>query len=263
MRFKEKVVFITGGSKGLGKALTHAFLQEGAKVGVNGRNEEAIFALKEELKEYGDLSVYQGDISDYQRMEEIVEDFFQKHKRVDILINNAGIVNPLVPSEKMKKEDFDRVIDVNLKGTFYVTLLFGRKMIQNGSGRIITISSQAGLFGEKGFLPYAISKGALMLMTRILAQEWGKYGVSLCAVAPGFIKGGMNESLIKREMFVEFLSKRTPLGRMGEVREFVSLVLFLACEEAYYINGETISLDGGMTGYQKETLIDFIASLKK
>ncbi|MCX7857746.1 MAG: SDR family oxidoreductase [Deltaproteobacteria bacterium] len=262
MRFKDKVVFVTGGSKGLGKALALSFLKEGAKVGVNGRDLRSLETLKEEYRE-DSLTVYQGDILDYKRMEEIVNDFVTKNQRIDILVNNAGIVNPLLPAEKITKEDFDKVIDVNLKGTFYVTQLFGKKMIEKGFGRIINISSQAGFFGEKGFLPYALSKGAIILMTRILSYEWAPYGITVCGVAPGFIKGGMNENLIKKEIFVDFLSKRTPSGRMAEVQEFVSLVLFLASEEAHYINGETITLDGGMTGFVRDTLVDFITSLKK
>jgi NAD(P)-dependent dehydrogenase (short-subunit alcohol dehydrogenase family) len=263
MRFKDKVVFITGGSKGLGKALTLKFLEEGAEVGVVGRDGNSLEKLVRESGGNSGLAVYEGDISDYKRMEEIVDDFVGRKKRVDILVNNAGIVNALLPAERLKKEDFDRTIDVNLKGTFYVTQLFGKKMIEQGGGRIINVSSQAGLFGEKGFLPYALSKGAIILMTRMLAHEWGKYGVTLCSVAPGFVKGGMNENLIKKDIFVQFLSKRNPLLRMAEVSEFVSLILFLSSEDARYINGETIVLDGGMTGYTMEPLLDFIASLKK
>lgn len=262
MKFEGKAVFITGGSKGLGKALTLKFLEEGAKVGVNGRDRVALDNLKREC-ESKDLKVYDGDISDYARMEEIAKDFVDSTGRIDVLINNAGIINPLYPSEKMKKEDFDKVIDVNLKGTFYSTIIFGKRMIEKGGGRIVNISSQAGLYGEKGFLPYALSKGSVMLMTRILAYEWASYGVTLCCIAPGFIKGGMNEKLVKRQEFVDFLSKRTPIGRMAEVEEFVSLVLFLSSPEASYINGETIVMDGGMTGYVKESLLDFISYLKR
>lgn len=262
MRFQGKVVFITGGSKGLGKALTLKFLEEGAVVGVNGREKEALDALGRECNSER-LRLYEGDISDYKRMEDIAEEFVSSSGGVDILINNASIMNPLVPSERIRKEDFDRVIDINLKGTFYATLIFGRKMIERGSGRIVSISSQAGLFGEKGFLPYAISKGSVMLMTRILAYEWAKYGVTLCCLAPGFIKGGMNEKIVGKREFVEFLSSRTPIGRMAEVEEFVSLVLFLSSPEASYINGETIIMDGGMTGYVKESLLDFISSMRK
>ncbi len=257
MSFKEKVVFITGGTKGLGKAMAKAFLEEGAKVGVNGRNKDAIAKFEDEFKGKNILT-FSADIGNYSEMEAAEEAIMSKWGRVDILVNNAGIVNPLMPAERIKKDDFDRVIDINLKGTFYTTQVFGKKMIEQKSGRIISIASQVGFFGEKGFLPYSISKSALMIMTRSIAHEWSKYGVTACAIAPGFIKGGMNEGLVKKEAFVDFLSKRTPVNRMGGVDELVSLVMFLASEQAVYINGETITFDGGMTGYTQEPLLDFI-----
>ncbi|HOP85587.1 MAG TPA: SDR family NAD(P)-dependent oxidoreductase [Syntrophorhabdaceae bacterium] len=257
MMFSEKVVFITGGTKGLGKAMAKAFLDEGAKVAVNGRNKEAVAKFEDEFRGKNILA-FEADISDYEKMNHIADKVYSEWSKIDILINNAGIVNQLMPAEKIKKEDFDRVIDVNLKGTFYTTQIFGKKMIEQKSGRIISIASQVGFFGEKGFLPYSISKSALMIMTRSIAHEWSKYNVTACAVAPGFIKGGMNEGLIKKEVFVNFLSKRTPIERMGEVNELISLILFLASDNARYINGETITIDGGMTGYNQESLLDFI-----
>ncbi|MBP9560855.1 MAG: SDR family oxidoreductase [Syntrophorhabdaceae bacterium] len=257
MNFKEKVVFITGGTRGIGKAMAMAFMEEGARVGVNGRNMDAIARFEDEFKGRDTLAL-KADIGNYNEMEAAAGAVVNKWGRVDILINNAGIVNPLMPAEKIKKDDFERVIDINLKGTFYTTQIFGKKMIENRSGRIISIASQVGFFGEKGFLPYSISRSSLMLMTRSIAHEWSRYGVTACAVAPGFIKGGMNEGLIKKEAFVDFLSKRTPVNRMGSVEELVSLVLFLASEQAVYINGETITFDGGMTGYTQEPLLDFI-----
>ena len=258
MRFKEKVVFITGGTKGLGKAVAKAFLEEGAYVGVNGRNKEAVLHFEEEFKGKTILA-FNTDITNYEEMENTARKVIETWGKVDILINNAGIVNPLVPSEKVKKEDFDRVIDTNIKGTFCATQVFGKTMIEQKRGRIISVASQVALFGEKGFLPYAISKSALIVMTRELAFEWSKFGVTLCAIAPGFIKGGMNEGFIRKEIFVDYLSKRTPVDRMGHVEEFVSCILFLASTEAQYINGETIIMDGGMTGYTQEPLLDFIS----
>lgn len=257
MMFKDKVVFITGGSKGLGKAIAKAFLEEGAKVGVNGRNKEALSRFEDEFKGK-DILALEGDIADYKQMESVAERVINAWSKVDILVNNAGVVNQLTPAERLKKEEFDRVIDINLKGTFYTTQIFGKKMIEKRSGRIISITSQVGFFGEKGFLPYSISKSALMIMTRSIAHEWSRYGVTACAVAPGFIKGGMNEGLIRKEVFVNFLSKRTPVERMGDVDELVNLILFLASDKARYINGETITIDGGMTGYTQEPLLDFI-----
>ncbi|MBA4418896.1 MAG: 2-deoxy-D-gluconate 3-dehydrogenase [Syntrophus sp. (in: bacteria)] len=261
MRFKEQVVFITGGAKGLGKAIAKEFLAEGAYVGVNGRNAEAIKRFEEEFKGQPVLA-FNTDVTDYEGMERVAAKVVEKWGKVDILINNAGVVNPLVPLEKIKKEDFDKVIDINLKGTFYAIQTFGKRMIEARNGRIVSISSQVGLFGEKGFLPYTISKSALMVMARSLAYEWSKYGVTICTLAPGFIKGGMNEGLIRKEVFVEFLSKKTPIGRMCTVEELVSCVLFLASKDAQYINGETITMDGGMTGYTPDSLLDFIGKGK-
>jgi len=261
MRFKEKVVFVTGGTRGLGKAMVEAFLQEGARVAVNDLDGEAVAKFGEEFRGKA-ARAYVADVTDYAAVEAAAARTAEEWGGVDILINNAGIVNPLVPSEKIKKEDFDRVIEVNLKGAFYATQIFGRAMIGRGSGRIISISSQVALFGERGFLPYALSKAGLQIMTRNLASEWSRFGVTLCCVAPGFIKGGMNEALVKRQHLVDFLSKRTPLGRMGTVGELVATMLFLASDEAQYINGETIVMDGGMTGYVAEGLLDALTKGK-
>jgi NAD(P)-dependent dehydrogenase (short-subunit alcohol dehydrogenase family) len=262
MRFDSKVVFITGGTKGLGKAMAEAFLSEGARVAVSGRNTDSALMFEEEHKDK-QAKAFSADITDYEAMEAVAQALTDQWGRVDILINSAGIVNPLAPSETTKKEDFDRTIDVNLKGAFYAAQIFGRKMIAQQSGRIILISSQVAQFGDKGFLPYAVSKSALFVMTRNLSSEWSRFGVTLCCLAPGFIAGGMNEGLIKRPRFVDFLSKKTPVGRMGRVDELVATVLFLASPGAQYINGETIVMDGGMTGYDQEGLLDMITRPKK
>jgi NAD(P)-dependent dehydrogenase (short-subunit alcohol dehydrogenase family) len=192
----------------------------------------------------------------------VAESVASEWGKVDILINNAGITGPMARAEKIKKQDFDGVIDVNIKGVFYATQIFGKRMIEQGSGRICSISSQVGLFGDKGFLAYALGKGALQLMTRSLAFEWSRFGVTLCCIAPGFIAGGMNEGLLRKQQFVDFLSAKTPMGRMGSVEELVATVLFLASPEARYINGETVVMDGGMTGYSGESLIDLISKGK-
>jgi 3-oxoacyl-[acyl-carrier protein] reductase len=261
MRFDDKVVFITGGTKGLGKAMAKAFLDEGASVAVNGRNPEALVRFEEEFKGKPVLA-FTGDITDYEGMEDVAAKVWNAWGKVDVLVNNAGTVNPLVPVEKMKKRDLDSVVDVNLKGTVYVSQIFGRKMIEQGSGRIVSVISQVALFGEKGFLPYAMSKAALSVMTRTLAYEWSRYGVTAVGISPGYVAGGMNEGLIRKQLFVDFLSKKTPMGRLGAVDEIVSLVLFLASKEAIYINGETIVIDGGATGYTPEPLIELIAATR-
>jgi NAD(P)-dependent dehydrogenase (short-subunit alcohol dehydrogenase family) len=258
MRFEDKVVFITGGTKGLGKAMAEAFLLEGARVAVNGRSQEGVSRFEEEHDRSRTMA-FVADITDYDRMTEVANTVADDWGKVDILINSAGVVNPLAPSEKTKKADFDRTIDVNVKGAFYVAQVFGRRMIEQGSGRILFISSQVAQCGDKGFLPYAVSKSALFVMTRNLASEWSKFGVTVACLAPGFIAGGMNEGLIRRQQFVDFLASKTPIGRMGRVDELVATILFLGSPQAQYINGETIVMDGGMTGYDSESLLDMMS----
>jgi NAD(P)-dependent dehydrogenase (short-subunit alcohol dehydrogenase family) len=262
MKFKDKVVFITGGAKGLGKAMAKAFLEEGAAVAVSDKDGGAVAKFEDEFKGRPTLALT-ADITDYEEMERVAGKAWETFGKVDILINSAGIVNPLAPLEKTKKEDFDRAIEINLKGTFYVSQIFGRRMIEQKNGRIISMVTQVALFGEKGFLPYAVSKAGLMVMTRSLAYEWSKYGVTAVGIAPGFVAGGMNEGLIRKQVFVDFLSNKTPLNRMAKVEEIVALTLFLASPEAQYINGETLVIDGGMTGYTPEPLVDFISSMMK
>ena len=262
MRFKEQVVFITGGTRGLGKAMAAQFLAEGASVAVNGIPQEAVNQFEEEFKGKPVLAFY-ADVTNYEEMEKAAAKTVEKFGKVDVLINNAGIVNALMPAEKMKKEEFDKSIDINLKGAFYASQIFGKHMIAAKYGRIINIASQVAFYGEKGFLPYAVSKSGLMVMARSLAYEWSRFGVTTCTVAPGFIAGGMNEGIIRKQVFADYLSSRTPIGRMMSPDEYVSLIVFLASKEATYINGETITIDGGMTGYTPESLVDFIAKASK
>ena len=261
MRFEDKVVFITGGARGLGRAMAKAFLGEGARVAVNARNKESLAKFSEEFKTSPVLT-FDTDVTDYEGMQNVLKEVLDQWGKVDVLVNNAGIVNPLSPAEKIKKETFDQVVDINLKGVFYATQIFGQKMIEQREGRIINISSQIGLFGEKGFLPYAVTKNAVSVMARSLAQEWSRYGVTLCSVAPGFIAGGMNEGAIRKEALLDYLSKRAPINRMGKVEELVATVLFLASPEAQFINGETIVLDGGMSGYIQQPFLDMITKGK-
>ena len=182
MRFKEKVAFVTGGTKGLGKAVAKAFLEEGARVAVNGRSGEAVEQFREEFKDRP-ARAFACDITDYSGLEAVAGSVVTEWGRIDILVNNAGITGPMARAEKAQAADFDSVIDVNVKGTFYASQIFGRHMIAQGSGRIISISSQVGLFGDKGLLAYAVAKGAIQIMTRNLAFEWGKFGVTTCCIA--------------------------------------------------------------------------------
>jgi 2-deoxy-D-gluconate 3-dehydrogenase len=178
-------------------------------------------------------------------------------------VNNAGVNPFILEAEKIKEEGWDQVLDTNLKGVFLCCQAAGKKMIQQGGGKIINISSTAGIIGEQGFLPYCVSKAGVMTLTRILAYEWSRYNILVNAVAPGLIAGGMNAPILNKEILVSGLTQQVPLKRFGKPEEIVNTVLFLASDESSYINGTTIVADGGATGYHPMGFLDLIAEMKR
>ena len=264
MRLKGKVALITGSTRGIGKEFAIGFAKEGAEVIVNGRNLEKAKAVAEEIKNLGVKSMAIGaDVSLSQDVTRMVEEAIQSLGRIDILVNNAGVNPFILEAEKIKEEGWDQVIDVNLKGVFLCCQAVGKKMIEQGGGKIINISSVVGFLGEQGFLPYAVSKAGVMMLTRVLAYEWSKYHVTVNAIAPGFIAGGMNTPILNKEILVSGLTQQVPLKRLGKPEEIVQVALFLASEDSSYINGTTIVADGGMTGYRPVGFIDLIAEMMK
>jgi NAD(P)-dependent dehydrogenase (short-subunit alcohol dehydrogenase family) len=179
------------------------------------------------------------------------------------LINNAGVNPFILEAEKIKEEGWDQVFDVNLKGVFLCCQAVGRQMIKHGGGKIINISSTAGLLGEQGLLPYCVSKGGVMTLTRVLAFEWSKHNILVNAIAPGLVAGGMNAPVLKKEVLVSGLTQQVPIKRLANPEEIVKIALFLASEDSSYINGTTIVADGGMTGYHPVGFIDLIAEMMK
>jgi NAD(P)-dependent dehydrogenase (short-subunit alcohol dehydrogenase family) len=173
-------------------------------------------------------------------------------------------VNPFIlEAEKINEEGWDLVMDVNLKGVFLCCQAAGKKMIEQGGGKIINISSAAGILGEQGFLAYAVSKAGVMTLTRVLAYEWGKYNIYVNAIAPGFIAAGMNTPILNKEILVNGLSQKVPFKRLGKPEEIVNVAIFLASAESTYVNGTTIVADGGMVGYNPVGFIDLIAEMMR
>ena len=264
MRLKGKVALITGSTRGIGKEFAIGFAKEGAEVIINGRNLGKAKAVAEEIKNLGVKSIAIGaDVSLSQDVTRMVEEAIQSLGRIDILVNNAGVNPFILEAEKIKEEGWDQVIDVNLKGVFLCCQAVGKKMIEQGGGKIINISSVVGFLGEQGFLPYSVSKAGVMMLTRVLAYEWSKYHVTVNAIAPGFIAGGMNSPILNNEVLVSGLTQQVPLKRLGKPEEIVQVALFLASEDSSYINGTTIVADGGMTGYRPVGFIDLIAEMMK
>jgi NAD(P)-dependent dehydrogenase (short-subunit alcohol dehydrogenase family) len=264
MRLKGKVALITGSTRGMGKEFALGFAREGADVIINGRTVEKAAAVAKEIESHGVRSMaISADVSSSQDVTRMVEEATGHFGRIDVLVNNAGINPFILEAEKIKEEGWDQTMNVNLKGVFLCCQAVGKKMIQQGEGKIINISSAAGILGEQGFLPYCVSKAGVMTLTRILAYEWSKYNIRINAIAPGFIAGGMNEPVLRKESLVAGLTQKVPLKRLGDPKEIVNVALFLASEDASYINGTTIVADGGMMGYSPVAFIDLIAEMMK
>jgi NAD(P)-dependent dehydrogenase (short-subunit alcohol dehydrogenase family) len=264
MRLKGKVALVTGSGRGIGREFALGFAKEGAHVIINGRNLEKISAVAKEIEGLGVQSMaVAADVSATQDVNRMVEEAVGRFGRIDILVNNAGVNPFILETEKIKEEGWDQVIDVNLKGVFLCCQAVGKKMIQQGSGKIINIASAAGILGEQGFLPYSVSKAGVMMLTRVLAYEWSKYNIAINAIAPGFIAGGMNAPILNKEVLASGLKQKVPLKRLASPAEIVGVAVFLASEDSSYINGTTIVADGGMTGYSPTGLIDLIAEMKK
>ena len=242
---ENKVALVTGASRGIGREIAMTLAKEGASVIINynGSRERAEEVKNSIESEGGKAFLYPCDVSDFQSCEAMAKDIVKTHGRLDILVNNAGITRDNLIM-KMKEEDFDAVLNVNLKGTFNTIRHFSRQMLRQKSGKIITISSVSGILGNAGQANYAASKAGVIGLTKTMARELCSRGITVNAVAPGFVDTEMTEVLsgdIK-----EAACKQIPLGRFGKPSEIAAMVAFLASEKADYITGQVISVDGGM-----------------
>jgi NAD(P)-dependent dehydrogenase (short-subunit alcohol dehydrogenase family) len=264
MKFQGKIALITGSTRGIGKEFAIGFANEGADVVINGRNLEKAKTVAKEIENLGVRSIaINADVSLSQDVVRMVDEVTNSFGKIDILVNNAGINPFILETEKIKEEGWDQVIDVNLKGVFLCCQAVGKKMIEQGGGKIINISSTAGILGEQGILPYCVSKAGVITLTRVLAYEWSKYHITVNAIAPGLIAGGMNTPILDKEILVSGLTRQVPLKRLGNPEEIVKIALFLASDDSSYVNGTTIVADGGMTGYHPVGFIDLIAEMMK
>lgn len=242
----KKVAFVTGASRGIGKAIVEKLATNGYKVGFSYiSSDEKAKAIVDEMSQQG-LEVFslKFDVKDYQDVEEAFAKIYEEHGRIDVLVNNAGITRDKLFS-RMKEGDFDQVIETNLKGIFNCSKQVARKMSKQKSGRIINISSLAGLVGNIGQVNYSASKAGVIGFTRSLAAELGAYGVTVNAVAPGLIKTDMTDAI--PDQIREGMISAVPLKRIGQPQDIGNIVGFLASDSASYITGQVISVDGGLS----------------
>ncbi len=242
---KDKVAIVTGASRGIGREIAITLARYGAKVIVNycGSKEKAEEVVALIKSEGGVATAYQGDVADSEAMKQMFADVLQEYKSIDILVNNAGITRDNLIL-KMSDDEFNAVIDTNLKGVYYCLKQVSRIMLKQKSGRIINISSIAGVIGNAGQINYSASKAGVIGMTKALARELGSRGITVNAVAPGFIKTDMTDKL--PDAIKDTYVNQIPLKRFGEVSDIAETVAFLASDKAAYITGQTISVDGGM-----------------
>ena len=245
MLLENQIVLVTGGSRGIGKAAALACAREGAHIIINYAGN--VKAAEETVKEISDLGqkclAVQADISKLADVERLIEEATAEFGKIDILVNNAGITRDGLLM-RMKEEDWDAVIETNLKGIFLCTKAVIRGMMKQRSGRIINMTSVVGVMGNAGQANYAAAKAGVIGFTKSTAKELASRGITVNAIAPGFIHSDMTSVLpesVKEEMI-----KAIPIGRMGEADEVADTVLFLASNSARYITGQVIHVDGGM-----------------
>ena len=243
---ERKVALITGGSRGIGKAIAKKFAKEGYDIVINYVSESAeLGKVKEEIIENRNVDILfvKADVTNYNGCEEMIKEVINKFGRIDVLVNNAGITKDGLLM-RMKEEDFDKVIEVNLKGTFNVTKNVIPYMMKQRSGKIVNISSVVGIGGNAGQANYAASKAGIIGFTKSIAKELASRNILANCVAPGFIKTDMTDVL--SDAVKENINKQIPLNKMGEADEVANAVYFLASEENTYITGQVLNVDGGM-----------------
>jgi 3-oxoacyl-[acyl-carrier protein] reductase len=240
-----KIALVTGAARGIGRAIALALAAEGATVVVNynGSKERAEQVL-EEIRALGtDGMIYQCNVADTMATDAMVKEVIKTYGRLDILVNNAGITRDNLIM-RMSEEDFDAVINANLKGCFNTIKAASRQMLKQRAGRIINISSVSGILGNAGQANYAASKAGVIGLTKTMAREMASRGVTVNAIAPGFVETDMTQVL--SDSVKEAATAQIPLGRFGKPEDIANMAAYLASEKAGYITGQVISVDGGM-----------------
>jgi gluconate 5-dehydrogenase len=242
-----KVAIVTGTSRGLGQYFARALAQAGADLVITSRELSRLTEFRQEIESLGRRALaVQLDVLSQSDIENMVQAVVKEYGKVDILVNNAGL-NIRNSSVKFSEQDWDTVLDTNLKGSFFCAQAVAKEMIKQNYGRIINIGSCTCVFGMEGIAPYTASRGGILSLTRSLAVEWGKFGITVNVLAPGWFKTAQNAVLYENKDWVNYITERIPLNRPGQPNDLDGTVVFLASEASAYITGQIILVDGGFT----------------
>ncbi len=243
----DKVAVVTGSSRGLGQYFSRALAGAGADLVITSRSLESLKTFKEEIESKGRKALaVELDVRSKTSIDRMVERALEEYGKIDILVNNAGI-NIRNAAVDVPWEDWDAIVDTDLKGQFFCATAVAKSMIEREYGRIINIGSATTVFGMEGIVPYCASRGGVVQMTKALAAEWGKYDISVNVLSPGWFKTDLNRALYEDPDWLAGTTKRIPMGRPGQPHDMDGTVVFLASDGAGYVTGQNIVVDGGFT----------------
>ena len=242
-----KVALVTGSSRGLGQYFARALARAGADLVVTSRTIDSLAPVKKEIEEIGRQALpLELDVRDYDSIQRMAETAYDHYGKIDILVNNAGC-NVRKSAVDITWEDWDLVVNTNLKGTFFTTQAVAKKMIPRRYGRIINIGSVTSVFGYANLAPYCASRGGTKQLTMSLADDWGRYGITVNCLAPGWFKTSQTAVLYEDVTWVEYITDRIPMKRPGKPNDLDGAIVFLASDASEYLTGQTILVDGGIS----------------